>query len=95
MKKLKASTKVGKKWLEAAKRNEGNELKHIYRSWSAKKEAAFNNCLYCYSCNKGENFRIISHNASFFVLAWKQIYSNEPVLRIETGRNTYIIYLNK
>ena len=93
---LKASTKGGARWINAArKNNEGRNLSDIYSSWSARKDAAFNNCLYCYYCDKGENFHIISHNSNFFVLAWEQIYGNEPVLRIETGRNTYIIYLNK
>lgn len=93
---LKASTKAGYRWIVAAKKNEGSKLSDIYGSYSVNKEEAINWCLNQYnSTENSENFRIISHNSNFFTVAWEEILENEPVLHIETAKNTYIVYLNQ
>ena len=92
---LKASTKAGSRWILAAKNNEGYELSDIYGKYSVNKKKAYNWCLGQYVDTKNSNnFRIISHNSNFFIIAWNE-YGKEPKLHIETGRNSYIILLNQ
>ena len=95
MKKLKASTKAGYRWIISARNNEGYKLSDIYGSYSVNKEKAMEWCLNQYnSTENSENFRIISHNNNFFTVAWEE-YGKEPKLHIETAKNSYVVLLNQ
>lgn len=96
MKKFKASTKSGARWIVSAKKEEGYRLSDVYGSYSTAKTQAYENCFLKYvSANKSKNFRIFSHNSFGFSVAWEEFIENEEYLHIETPQNTYIVALNQ
>ena len=46
------------------------ELRHVYRSWSDKKQAAFENCRRACKDHGGQGLRIISANTNFFTVGY-------------------------
>lgn len=65
------------------------------KKWSAEKEHAFNMCWEHY-CN-GENstaFGVGNANSYGFTASWLETKDNENVMRIETKRNSYLVWLD-
>lgn len=84
---IKATTKKGIVMLNNARVNQGTELYQVYSSYSTAKAQALEHCkTLCYQ-EGGHNFRIISHNAQTFSVAWE----TEAGTRIETAYNSYLI----
>lgn len=96
MKELKASTKAGQNIISRAKNYEGYFLSEVYSSWSAEKQRAWDWCEHqYYTSDQAEGFHICSHNSFSFSVAWKCVYNEENVLRLETSNNSYIVYLDR
>lgn len=60
------------------------ELRHVYRSWSDKKQAAFDNCRRACQDHGGQGLRIISANTSIFTVGY--IYTDD-------SNNTHFVYI--
>lgn len=91
---ISGASKTGQALLARAAYNQGENLRSIYGRWSSKKEEAMKECKREYAQDKGYDFRIISHNRTYFSVAWN--YTNtetgEVMTKIKSGgRATYII----
>ena len=87
---------TGKKGLQLArssKRNEGFFLSDVYGRYSAKKAIAYDSCYAEYIAVKGTGFRIISHNSSFFSVAYEVTDSTtgQVITVIITAYNRYYV----
>lgn len=94
---IKASTKKGLSMLDRANYNEGEFLADVYSNYSHAKYQAWLYCKDLYYHENGYNFRIISHNAQHFSVAWDIIDSKTGEflgVRIETAKNSYFIKYN-
>ena len=60
------------------------ELRNVYRSWSDKKQAAFENCCKACANHGGQGLRIISANTNIFTVGY--IY-------IDDSNNTHFVYI--
>lgn len=90
------STAKGKQLYARACNWEGNNLAQVYDHWSIAKERAYNWCIdQYYASENHESFSICSHNTFMFTCSWLCTIDGEDVLRYETSRNTYLIYLNR
>ena len=87
------ATKKGQALLAKARHNEGTELYHVYRSVSAAKMRAMEQCKAWCKEDGGRNFHIISHNSHRFSVAWEYDHpeTGEIMTRIETAEYTYIV----
>lgn len=94
---VKANTKKAEELRARARYNEGRELYQVYGNVSSAKMKAMEDCKRWYLADKGENFRIISHNSFQFSVAWEFQWTNPesgeviPATRIETASNSYIV----
>ena len=84
-------TARGKQLLEMAQRNEGDHIFDVYGSVSKKKYEAWKKCKEMCEKDKGEDFRIISHNSFQFSVAWNCYIDGQYVVRIITKSNDYIV----
>ena len=65
-------------------------LRDVYKSFSVFKERAFDNCLHDCARVGGFNFRITSHNSSFFSCGFLYYDENKYLkCRYYTGKNVY------
>lgn len=60
------------------------ELRNVYRSWSDKKQAAFENCRRACADHGGQGLRIISANTNIFTVGY--IYTDD-------SNNTHFVYI--
>ena len=92
---VKRSTKKGQDLFWRGCQNEGTELSDIYGRYSQAKHNAMEWCKRQCEINDGVDFHICSHNSNFFSVSFRYFINNEPVMRIETASNTYIIWLDR
>ena len=92
---VKRSTKRGQVLFERGLNNEGTELSDVYGRYSQAKQNAIEWCRKQCEMNNGTDFHICSHNSNVFSIAFRYFIDNEPVMRIETASNTYIIWLDR
>lgn len=87
MKTIKSTTKRGQGWIWQAGHCEGHTIYDVYAKPSRAKWQAYHYCLRLCTAECGQNFRIISHNAFRFSVAWETAEG----LRIETASNSYLV----
>jgi hypothetical protein len=91
---IKANTKKAENLIEKANHYQGTELYEIYGKYSTAKAKAIEHCKALCKHENGYNFRIISHTAQRFSVAWELIDDATGVIiatRIETGVNSYFV----
>ena len=87
---------TGKKGLQLArssKRKEGFFLSDVYGRYSINKAIAWDSCYNECKAVNGQDFRIISHNSSFFSVAYEVIDSTtgQVITVIITAYNKYYV----
>ena len=67
------------------------ELRHVYKSTSAKKEKAFRNCVSDMVWRNGTGIKILSHNCFRFVIGYEypDKETGEARFLVDTGKNIY------
>ena len=96
MREFKASTKQGKNIIARASVYEGYYLSDVYGTHSNEKENTWRIChdMYC-STTYGRDFHICSHNTFQYSVAWYGIKDGEMILRVETARNSFLVWLER
>ena len=86
----------GKNFLREWGKSENHSLFDIYARPSIYKQKAFKLCWerFC-DDDTARQFRIISYNKNFFVVAWMTIVNQHPYLFVDTGRNEYLVPFTK
>lgn len=96
MKDLKYSTKAGQKIYKMGSRYEAMYLKQIYDSYSQEKQKAYDWCYEEYLKTENHNaFSICSHNIFEFTCSWVGILDGENIMRFETSKNSYLVWLDR
>lgn len=92
----KASTKAGQNLIARTKNHEGTFLHDVYKSFSRKKEKAWNDCIDMFiHTEDSEQFHIFSYNVYQFSVAWYGVKDNERILRVETANNSYLVWMER
>lgn len=93
---IKGSTKRGEQLFSSSRRYDGTKLSDCYKSCSAAKQSAFEDCYNDYlNTPEHEDFHICSHCTNFFSVCWFGKYEDEDALFLRTGRTNYIVLLDK
>jgi len=94
---INGATKKGQRVLAMAESNIGEELYHVYGSFSKAKAEAMDDCKAECGRDKGWNFHICSRNSNYFVVAWnyENTETGETMTVVKTGRNTYVVDGNR
>ena len=96
MKELKFGTKAGKAIVDRVSHYEGRYLWQVYEKPSEAKKKAF---FYCedlfYRTENAELFSICSHNTFQFSCGWFGTKDGEPIARLETANNSYLVWLER
>lgn len=93
---VKGSTKRGEQLFSSSRRYDGTKLSDCYGSWSGAKQSAFDDCYQEYlDTPEHEDFHICSHCTNFFSVCWFGVYNGEEALFLKTGRNDYVVLLDK
>lgn len=88
MRRVKASTALGKRLCAIGENWEGTFLNQVYDTWSSAKQTAWNKCYDEYRSTEGaEQFSICSHNTFAFTCSW---FTPEG-MRLETSKNSYLV----
>ena len=95
---INANTKKGRNWIVSTSTWQGTRLEDVYGNASVFKHRAYNDCYDRY-CNdtQARNFRITSHTAQQFTIAWDTIHIDQntgevlPCRHVETAYNIYDI----
>ena len=96
MKELKLSTKAGQKIYEMGSRYEAIYLWQIYGIPSQEKQKAYVWCYNAYlSTENHEAFSICSHNTFGFTCSWLGTLDGENIMRVETSKNSYLVWLDR
>ena len=96
MKELKCSTKAGKRVYEMGSRYDGMYLAQIYDNYSQEKQKAYDWCDEEYLKTENHDaFSICSHNTFGFTCSWLGTLDGEDIMRFETPKNSYIVWLNR
>ena len=96
MKELKYSTKAGKRIYELGSRYDGMYLAQIYDSYSQEKQKAYDWCYEEYLKTENHDaFSICSHNTFGFTCSWVGKVNGEEILRFETSKNSYLVWLER
>ena len=96
MKEFKLSTKTGKRIYDMGCHCCWFSLHNLYDTWSDAKERAYNWCYDQYRNDENSSaFGIGNANCFSFTASWLCTYKGEEVLRVETYRNSYIVFLNR
>lgn len=96
MREYKLSTARGKQLYDMGCKCCWDSLSNLYERWSEAKELAFNWCWKQY-CN-GKNstaFGVGNANSFGFTASWIETVDDEPVMRIETRYNSYLVWLER
>lgn len=88
MTKIKVTTKRGQMLLASAVNYDGFTLAEVYGRYSTAKQNAYDYCKNLCAEENGINFHICSHNTFGFSVAWSTVDG----IRIETPKNSYLIY---
>lgn len=92
MTKVKGFSKKGQYLMRRYDNMRGKTLSDIYKTWSNKKQEAFDECRAKFEADENaRNFKIDDGGSYFFVAAWETIMDNEYVINYETYANTYIV----
>ena len=93
---LKASTKKGQEIIARGSYNEGTTLSEVYANWSSRKENAFDWCRTQYiETENSTGFSICSHNTFMFSCSWLGTKDGENIMRFETSKNSYLVWLDR
>ena len=96
MKELKFSRKAGQKIYEMGSRYDAMYLAQIYGRYSQEKQNAYDWCYEEYlKTENHEGFSICSHNAFGFTCSWLGTLGGENIMRFETSKNSYLIWLDR
>lgn len=96
MKDLKYSTKAGQKIYEMGSRYEAMYLNQIYDSYSQEKQKAYDWCYEEYLKTENHDaFSICSHNNFGFTCSWVGTLDGEYIMRFETSKNSYLVWLDR
>ena len=96
MKEFKASTKQGQSIIARASNYEGYYLQDVYGRVSHAKELAWVSCYEIFRASKkAYDFHIFSHNTFQFSVAWNDTWDGEKVLRVETAKNSFVVWLER
>ena len=96
MKELKFSTKAGQKIYEMGSRYDAMFLQQIYETHSQAKQNAYDWCYQQYLDTENHDaFSICSHNTFGFTCSWLGTIDGENIMRVETPKNSYIIWLDR
>ena len=88
MKRVKYSTKEGKRLCAIGQKWEGKFLSQVYEHWSYPKQLKWDKCYYEFCNTDGaENFGICSHNRQGFSVSW----FTPDGMRLETPYNSYLV----
>ena len=93
MKELRANTSEGKRVLEMYTRCIYDELRQIYSTWSNDKEYYFNECREQYANTEDSwGWGIAKCGSWSFIAGWRGYKDGKPILRLETSRNSYLVW---
>lgn len=96
MKELKLSTKAGQRIYEMGCRYDALYLAQIYDRYSQEKQNAYDRCYEEYLKTENyEAFSICSHNTFGFTCSWLGTLDGENIMRFETSKNSYLIWLDR
>ena len=95
---INANTKRGRNWITSTNNWQGTRLEDVYGNASVFKHRAYNACYDRYRADtQARDFRITSHNAQQFTVAWDTIHIDQntgevlPCRHVETAYNIYDI----
>lgn len=93
---VKGSTKKGQELLARGERYDGTELSDCYSSCSTEKKYSFAVCYSEYkNTDEHYDFHICSHNTNFYSVCWFGKYDGENAFYLKTGKNNYVVLLDK
>lgn len=96
MREYKASTKRGQQLIEMGETCCWSSLRDIYGSWSEAKQQAFDRCWRKFKKdNKSTGFGVGNASKTSFTCSWYAIKDGEPIMRIETKDNSYLVWLDR
>ena len=96
MKELKLSTKAGQKIYEMGTSHIATYLWEIYGRYSQEKRNAYDRCYEEYlETENHDAFSICSHNTFGFTCSWLGTLDGEDIMRVETIKNSYLIWLDR
>lgn len=96
MRELKASTKEGQRIISIGERCVNETLSDIYASWSSEKQRHYDRCRKLYhETTGGHSFGVASCGSWSFVASWNGYKDGEPILRVETKDNSYLVWCDR
>lgn len=96
MREYNASTAKGQQLIKTGSKCCWSSLYNLYDKWSQAKEVAFNNCYNLYIASENHSDFGIGNATSYsFTASWLASKDGEDIMRIETGKNSYLIWLNR
>ena len=95
MRTLKASTSQGKRVINMAIRCNSTTLEELYKTYSNKKQKAYNDCYKSFIREDGYVFRVGNANTFGFTACWLVKGEHFDELRVETKDNSYRVILDK
>lgn len=94
MKTFKATSSQGKKIIKMANRCNSWTLEELYKTYSDKKQKAYDDCYESFITEEGYNFRVGSANTFGFTACWLVKGEHFDELRVETKDNSYRVILD-
>lgn len=97
MKEFKLSQKSSDRIVQMYYRNEGVRLSDIFKTYSQEKEKAYQWCYEQFSKDEfASNFHIARCGTFGFIACWKSWhYEKGDYIRVETAKNSYIVWLDE
>lgn len=96
MREFKASTRQGQNIIDRANHYEGSRLEDVYGTCAIEKKRSFLQCYQMYADDvHATDFHICSHNNFMYSVAWLSKLNNERILRVETAKNSYLVWLER
>ena len=95
MRTLKASTSQGKRVINMAFSCNSRTLEELYKTYSDKKQKAYDDCYELFTREEGYNFRVGNANKFGFTACWLVKGEHFDELRVETKDNSYKVILDE
>lgn len=94
MKTYKATSYNGRRIIEMASKCNSWTLEELYKTFSDKKQKAYDDCYESFTREEGYNFRVGNANTFGFTACWLVSGEDYDELRVETKNNSYRVILD-
>lgn len=96
MREYKYSTAKGKQIYKMGQRCRNYNISEIYNKVSFEKQKAFDMCLMLYyNDENSSDFRVGNANTYAFTASWFLTKDGEKCMRVQTKKNSYLIWLDR